>query len=47
MEPLPQFGLIVLDPLDVDFLELNGTPQNRWEYRRDEEGRWSGIEVNP
>ena len=47
LEPLPHFGLIVLDPLDVDFLELNGTPQNRWEYRRDDLGRWSGIEVNP
>ena len=47
LEPLPHFGLIVLDPLDVDFLELNGTPQNRWEYHRDDEGRWSGVEVNP
>ncbi len=47
LEPLPHFALIVLDPLDVDHLELNGTPQNRWEYHRDHEGRWSGIEVNP
>jgi pyridoxamine 5'-phosphate oxidase len=47
LEPLPHFGLIVLDPLDVDFLELNGTPQNRWIYHRDDDGRWSGVEVNP
>jgi pyridoxamine 5'-phosphate oxidase len=47
LEPLPHFGLIVLDPLDVDYLELNGTPQNRWVYRRDQDGRWSGAEVNP
>jgi pyridoxamine 5'-phosphate oxidase len=47
LEPLPHFGLIVLDPLDVDFLELNGTPQNRWEFHRDLDGQWSGIEINP
>jgi pyridoxamine 5'-phosphate oxidase len=45
--PLPHFGLLVLDPHTVDFLEINGHPQNRWEFQRDEEGRWSGIEVNP
>jgi PPOX class probable FMN-dependent enzyme len=47
LEPLLHFGLIVLDPLEVDFLELNGTPQNRWQYHRDHQGRWSGREVNP
>jgi pyridoxamine 5'-phosphate oxidase len=47
LEPLPHFVLIALDPLDVDQLELNGNPQNRWEYHRDLEGGWSGIEVNP
>ena len=45
--PLPHFGLLVLDPQTVDFLEINGHPQNRWEFERDDEGRWSGIEVNP
>jgi PPOX class probable FMN-dependent enzyme len=45
--PLSHFCLIVLDPAEVDHLELNGSPQNRWEYRRDGDGRWSGIEVNP
>jgi pyridoxamine 5'-phosphate oxidase len=45
--PLPHFCLIVLDPKEVDHLELNGNPQNRWEYHRDGDGRWSGVEVNP
>jgi pyridoxamine 5'-phosphate oxidase len=45
--PLPHFGLLVLDPQAVDFLEINGHPQNRWQFRRDEHGRWSGIEINP
>ncbi len=45
--PVPHFGLLVLDPQTVDFLEINGHPQNRWEFRRDESGRWSGVEVNP
>jgi pyridoxamine 5'-phosphate oxidase len=46
-KPLPSFGLIVLDPIEVDHLELDGSPQNRWIYRRDDSGRWTGIEVNP
>jgi pyridoxamine 5'-phosphate oxidase len=45
--PLPHFGLLVLDPQAVDFLEINGRPQNRWQFYRDDHGRWSGIEVNP
>ncbi len=45
--PLPHFGLLVLDPQAVDFLEINGHPQNRWHFRRDDLGRWSGIEINP
>jgi pyridoxamine 5'-phosphate oxidase len=44
--PLPHFCLVILDPQEVDLLELNGRPQNRWVYIRDE-GRWSGVEVNP
>jgi PPOX class probable FMN-dependent enzyme len=46
-EPLPQFCLIILDPHAVDHLEVNGNPQNRWKYQRDDQGRWSGAEVNP
>jgi pyridoxamine 5'-phosphate oxidase len=45
--PLPHFGLLVLDPHNVDFLEINGHPQDRWQFRRDDRGRWSGLEVNP
>ncbi len=45
--PLSHFGLLVLDPHSVDFLEIHGYPQNRWEFERDEAGLWSGLEVNP
>jgi pyridoxamine 5'-phosphate oxidase len=45
--PLAHFGLMVLDPKTVDLLEINGHPQNRWQYVRDDSGRWSGREVNP
>jgi pyridoxamine 5'-phosphate oxidase len=45
--PLPHFGLLVLDPQAVDFLEINGHPQNRWQFHRNDHGRWLGIEVNP
>jgi pyridoxamine 5'-phosphate oxidase len=45
--PPPTFGLIVLDPVEVDHLELDGSPQNRWIYRRDDEGRWTAQEINP
>ncbi len=41
------FGLLVVDPQAVDFLEINGHPQNRWQFHRDDHGRWSGVEVNP
>jgi pyridoxamine 5'-phosphate oxidase len=45
--PLPHFGLLVLDPQTVDLLEINGHPQNRWEFHRNEKGSWSGLEINP
>jgi PPOX class probable FMN-dependent enzyme len=45
--PPATFGLIVLEPVEVDHLELDGNPQNRWAFRRDEDGRWSGREINP
>ena len=44
--PPPTFGLIVLEPVVVDHLELDGNPQNRWAYRRDPGGR-GGREVSP
>jgi pyridoxamine 5'-phosphate oxidase len=45
--PPAHFCLLVLDPHEVDLLEINGNPQNRWVYRLNETGRWSGVEVNP
>lgn len=45
--PPASFGLIVLDPIEVDHLELDGSPQNRWAYRRDDDGQWTGREINP
>ncbi len=45
--PLPHFGLLVLDPQAVDLLEINGRPQDRWEFHRDLDGAWSGREINP
>jgi PPOX class probable FMN-dependent enzyme len=45
--PLPHFRLMVLDPVEVDHLELNGNPQHRWAFRRDDRETWSGVEINP
>ncbi len=45
--PVPNFCLLMLDPQEVDHLEINGNPQNRWQFRRDAEGDWRGAEVNP
>ncbi len=47
LEPLPHFCLLVLEVRDVDHLELQGNPQHRWRYSKDDLGRWSGMEVNP
>jgi pyridoxamine 5'-phosphate oxidase len=45
--PLPNFCLLLLDPVQVDHLELRGEPQNRWSYVRDESHKWSTIAINP
>jgi PPOX class probable FMN-dependent enzyme len=45
--PLPHFCVIVLEPREVDHLEINGKPQNRWRFSCDSHGRWSAVEVNP
>lgn len=45
--PLPNFCLLLLDPVKVDRLELRGEPQNRCFYQREESNAWSTIEVNP
>lgn len=44
--PAPNFCLLLLDPRQVDHLELRGEPQNRWCYQY-EEGDWSIVAVNP
>lgn len=47
MQPLPNFCLLLLDPVQVDHLELRGEPQNRRLYHRDENQQWFSEEINP
>ncbi|MEH1873457.1 Npun_F5749 family FMN-dependent PPOX-type flavoprotein [Nostoc sp.] len=47
MQPLPNFCLLLLDPVQLDHLELRGEPQNRRFYRRDENQEWFCEEINP
>ena len=44
--PLPHFCLLLLDPHEVDHLELRGDPQNRWLHQRDDSD-WSVQAINP
>jgi pyridoxamine 5'-phosphate oxidase len=44
--PLPNFCLLLLDPVQVDHLELRGEPQNRSRYQL-AQGEWSIALVNP
>jgi len=44
--PLPDFCLLLLNPTQVDHLELRGDPQNRWLYQWDGK-RWDVQAVNP
>ena len=46
-EALPNFCLLLLEPTEVDHLELQGEPQNRNIYHRLEDGEWNAKEVNP
>ena len=46
-KPLTSFCLLLLEPTEVDRLELRGNPQNRWLYLRDAQGNWTEQEVNP
>ncbi len=46
VEPLPQFCLLLLEPIEVDHLELRGEPQNRRIYELNET-KWTELEVNP
>jgi pyridoxamine 5'-phosphate oxidase len=51
IEPLPNFGLLLLEPLSVDHLELRGDPQNRCRYLRqndqDSDLTWLTQMINP
>ncbi|MBN3963355.1 Npun_F5749 family FMN-dependent PPOX-type flavoprotein [Nostoc sp. NMS8] len=47
VQPVPNFCLLLLDPVEVDHLELRGEPQNRWLYRRDDQQDWSSQTINP
>ena len=46
-EPLPNFCLLLLDPVQVDHLELRGDPQNRFRYSMDESDTWQVESINP
>ncbi|MBX9254814.1 pyridoxamine 5'-phosphate oxidase family protein [Desmonostoc muscorum CCALA 125] len=47
VQPLHNFCLLLLDPVQVDHLELRGEPQNRKFYRQDENQEWFCEEINP
>jgi pyridoxamine 5'-phosphate oxidase len=48
LQPLPNFCLLLLDPTEVDHLELRGDPQNRCLYRyQPETAEWLVESVNP
>lgn len=46
MAPVPPFCLLLLDPHEVDHLELRGDPQNRWLHQYDG-SNWSVQAINP
>lgn len=46
-QPLPNFCLLLLEPVQVDHLELRGDPQNRWIYYRNSSHDWFKQAVNP
>jgi PPOX class probable FMN-dependent enzyme len=45
--PLANFCIVLLDPLQVDHLELRGNPQNRCIYYFDENHGWQVKPINP
>ena len=47
IEPLLDFCLLLLEPVQVDHLELRGEPQNRWIYCRNSDRAWSTQAINP
>ncbi len=46
-QPLANFCLLLLDPVEVDHLELRGEPQNRFLYHKNEHQEWFCQEINP
>lgn len=46
-QAIADFCLLLLEPTEIDRLELRGNPQNRWLYNRDDQGDWIETEVNP
>ena len=46
-KPLANFCLLLLEPLEVDHLELRGEPQNRWLYHLDSSQQWVEKAINP
>jgi pyridoxamine 5'-phosphate oxidase len=46
-QPLPNFCLLLLEPVQVDHLELRGDPQNRWLYCVNTSQDWYKQAVNP
>ncbi|ABA21292.1 Pyridoxamine 5'-phosphate oxidase-related, FMN-binding protein [Trichormus variabilis ATCC 29413] len=46
-QPVPNFCLLVLEPTQIDHLELRGEPQNRYLYRRDHNQEWTIQAINP
>ena len=51
LEPLDSFCLLLLNPVEVDHLELRGEPQARWLYRAPDPSEsdqdWLVASVNP
>lgn len=46
-KPVANFCLLILEPLQVDHLQLRGNPQNRYIYNCNASLNWSVVEVNP
>lgn len=47
IEPVENFCLLLLEPTEVDHLELRGEPQNRTIYQLNENQEWCSKEINP
>jgi len=46
-KPLPNFCLVLLEPIRVDYLDLRDNPQNRWLYQLEDAEIWSTQAINP